>query len=85
MQELTLNAPVLLPAFTPDCRRLAAAGHDGQVLLWDVASGQRLMTLPGFGGPITSMSFSPDGQRLAIGTQEGDKGAVHIFDASPAR
>lgn len=38
------------------------------VKLWDIATGQCLKTLQGFGDGGWSVTFSPDGQTLAIGS-----------------
>jgi WD40 repeat protein len=57
-------------AFSPDSRRLAAASRV-QVLLWDVASGQKVLALngapprPGDNGFNPKVLWSPDGRRLA--------------------
>ena len=63
-------------AFDPDGRRLFVAGSRG-VEVWDLASGQELLTLR---GTVTAMTLSPDGRHLAI----GGKGEVRLYDAAPA-
>jgi WD40 repeat protein len=53
-------------AFSPDGNTLVSADSDGQILLWDVISGQLRMTLPGqFASPISGFVFSQDGNTLA--------------------
>ena len=64
-------------AFSPDGKRLATAsgrwqgmakgwdGVPGDVKVWDTQTGQELLSLKGFAGPSPSLTFSPDGKRLA--------------------
>ena len=70
--EVTLVGAAAPLAFSPDGTRLAAgAGFFGDytILLWDVDTGDRIVTLEGHtGGPwgaISSLAFSPDGTHLA--------------------
>ena len=56
---------VLSVAFGPDGNRLASAGGDGTVKVWDTATGQEILTLKGHTSFLTSATFSPDGKRLA--------------------
>jgi WD40 repeat protein len=57
-------------AFSPDGRRLAAVSRQ-YVLLWDVATGQQVLTLRGAPLPPADIGFNPhvawsaDGRRLA--------------------
>lgn len=49
--------------FSPDGRRLASISHDKSIKLWDLESGQELLTLAS--PPNRDVSFSPDGRRIA--------------------
>jgi WD40 repeat protein len=68
---------VVWVSWSPDARRVASAAHDGTIKVWDVASGQELLTFP---GGAMSVEFSPDGWRIAA--SQGS--TVRIWDASPA-
>jgi hypothetical protein len=83
-------------AFSPDGRHLAAAigdyattagGHStipGEVRVWDTLTGQEIYSLKGHRDCVWSVSFSPDGKRLAsaAGTygKEENPGEVKIWD-----
>ena len=49
-------------AFDPEGERLLSAGREGDVVLWDVASGQALRVLRGHFGEVSDARFSPDGR-----------------------
>jgi WD40 repeat protein len=52
-------------AYSPDGKRIASAGADGTVKVWDVRNGQKLFDLKGHAGSVTCVTFSPDGKYLA--------------------
>ena len=72
-------------AFSPDGRTVAAAARDYSLVLWDTANGKILHRLPGrnyrWWGGITSLSFSPDGRRLAFGEDH----CVRVWDIASWR
>ena len=51
-------------AFSPDGKRLAAAGF-GPVRVWDVAARKLIAALEGLGDQVWTLAFSADGGRLA--------------------
>jgi WD40 repeat protein/serine/threonine protein kinase len=78
-------------AFSPDGKLIAAGSCTGQyidargtsyqcaVRLWDAVSGEMLTVLRGHQGEINSVSFSPDGARIASSASDGD---VRIWDSA---
>jgi WD40 repeat protein len=58
-------------AFSPDGLVLAHADFDGGITLWSVRTGQRLGQRVGHRGPITAISFMPDGHGLLTGGTDG--------------
>jgi WD40 repeat protein len=81
-QFQTYQRQVAGMAFSPDGRRLAtAAGPDdtsrgGGVKLWDLNTGQELLTLSGATDAAGAIAFSRDGKRLAAGLGIGQPGLV---------
>ena len=50
--------------------------------MWEAASGRELLTLKGHSAPISSVAFSPDGQRIVTGS--GDQTAK-VWEAASGR
>jgi WD40 repeat protein len=65
-------------AFSPDGRLLAAVSVLGVGQLWNTATAQQMATLQGFLQGAHSVTFSPDGQRLAIGSNGSE--AIKLWD-----
>lgn len=72
--------PVNVLAFHPTQGTFASGGCDGVVNIWDGAQKKRLAQWTGYPTSIASLSFSPDGQRVAIAAsytyEEGNRPAV---------
>jgi WD40 repeat protein len=66
-------------AFSPDGELLAAGTGDGEVHLWQAATGMPLRTLKGLTDWVWCISFSPDGRILASG---GSDQNVRLWEVS---
>ena len=65
--------------FNPDKTRLATAGQDGRVFVWDLASGRMLLKLFGHEDAVLDITYSPDGRLVATGSKDG---TARIWDAT---
>lgn len=74
------NSQLLTVAWSSDGKRVAAAGREGRVHVWEVATGQHLgAPLDAAGKPIYALAWSPDSNRLAAGDAEG---AIYLWDTA---
>jgi WD40 repeat protein len=53
-----------MAVFSPDGRRVATAGTENDILLFDAFTGQRLSQLEGHAQSLDVLVFSDDGNRL---------------------
>jgi WD40 repeat protein len=67
-------------AFSPDGKLLAAASLKGLVRLWETTTWREVMSLRGVLLGCHSVAFSPDGTRLAMGSNGQE--AVKLWDTS---
>jgi len=70
-------------AFSPDGRWLAAVSVLGVSQLWDTATARMRTALQGFLQGTHSVAFSPDSQRLAIGSNGNE--AIKLWDVKSSQ
>jgi len=80
VHDVTLGATELINEVTlsPDGRRIASAGRDRTVRIWDANTGANLMTLRGHEQDVYTVSFSPDGRRVV---SAGKDRTIRVWDA----
>ncbi|MHC4924833.1 MAG: WD40 repeat domain-containing protein, partial [Planctomycetota bacterium] len=82
IERLRLGAPgeaAYSFVWSPAGDRLAGAGQDGVVRVWDTTTGEALQNLRGHAGRVWSVSWSPDGQYLASGSFDG---TIKVWDTA---
>jgi WD40 repeat protein len=52
-------------AWSPDGTKLASGSADGEVRIWDAATGDLRWRLPGHQSPVNALAWSPNSARLA--------------------
>jgi WD40 repeat protein len=65
--------------FSPQGDRIATGAGDNTVRLWDVPTGEEVLTLHGHGFHVLDLAFSPDGRRLM--TSSGD-GTIRFWETA---
>jgi RNA polymerase sigma factor (sigma-70 family) len=75
-------------SFTPDGRRLIASDQQHAILVFDVASGRAVQTLPSRGGWVNPLVISPDGHWLAEASRYARRGqdrTIRLWDLTANR
>ncbi|TMC19863.1 MAG: hypothetical protein E6J33_05000 [Chloroflexi bacterium] len=65
-------------AWSPDGSRIASAGADQTVQIWDIITGNHICTCLGHTDAVSALAWSPDGRRIA--SASNDK-TVQVWDA----
>jgi DNA-binding beta-propeller fold protein YncE len=66
-------------AFAPDGKTIATAGRDKVVRLWNIATGQEILSIVGHADAVRDVDFSPDGKTVATASADG---TARLWDAS---
>ena len=80
LQEMSGHVgPTLGVDWSPDGRRLASAGADRMIRLWDVETGHVALTIKAAENVIKLLDWSPDGGRIV----SSDFGYLNVWDGRP--
>ena len=69
-------------AWNPDGTRLASAGQDGIVNVWDAATGEVVKSMKGHSDAVWGVSWSADGKLLASASQDH---SVKVWDIAAGK
>jgi WD40 repeat protein len=67
-------------AVSPDGRRVAFGAASGNVHLYDITTGKKIVTLGGHAGAVRSAVFAPAGDRIVTGSLDG---TALLWDVAP--
>jgi WD40 repeat protein len=67
-------------AFSPNGQWIASAGLGADVKIWDAATGQVSVELPGDTLVVFDLAWLPDGQRIAVAGSDGRLQTVKVWD-----
>jgi serine/threonine protein kinase/WD40 repeat protein len=82
LQQMAHTQYVLAVAWSPDGRTLATGCQDGNIYLWNVATGQKQRTVSGHRHGVNGLVFLDDEQVLASLSWDG---TVRLWDTSTGR
>jgi WD40 repeat protein len=68
--------------FSPKGDRMAAAGRNGKIRIWNVSDGSGEQDIETCGRRIRALAFSPDGSRIAAA---GNSPTIDIFDVATGK
>jgi WD40 repeat protein len=73
------DSPVLCLAIDPVAKHVFSGDDGGDIIQWDIASGKKLNTNFSLEAGVLSLSFTPDGSKIVVGT---DKKDIDVYSRS---
>jgi eukaryotic-like serine/threonine-protein kinase len=70
IRALAQQSAIQCIALAPDNTRLAVAGADGSVTIWDIETGRTTIVLRGHSDRVFALAFSHDNHRIASGSYD---------------
>jgi WD40 repeat protein len=67
-------------SFSPDGQRVATAGYDRTIRIWDARTGQEILILRGHTRQVSTVRILPDGHRLISASVDQ---TIRLWDATP--
>ncbi len=81
-RQLLHKDKVYCVSWASDGNRIASAGEDRTVHIWNAATGEAMITYTGHSSAVRAISWSPDSKRIASG---GWSKKVHVWNATTGK
>lgn len=65
--------------------QIVVGGFGGPISVIDLASGQRVRSIPGPPGSVSNLELSADGRTLAVSVDDSPNASVHLYDFAGGR
>jgi WD40 repeat protein len=69
-------------AFSPDGSKILTGSWDNTARLWNIVTGQQILTFTGHQEPVQSVAFSPDGSKILTGSRDH---TARLWDATDGK
>ena len=77
----TSNLTVLSLAYNADATQIVTGMNNGEIVVWNVATGRSIVRWDGHIGNVNSVAYSPDGTRIVSGSSNSSNN-LKVWDAT---